>query len=305
LVNYAGVRRAGTLQVAFTALKIGLVLAVVFISLSWHGGSWENFATVFTGARGGFTGFMMALVAALWAYDGWNNLNMVAGEIRRPGRNVPIALIAGVGLIVLLYIAVNAAVQYVMPATAIAASARPASDAVSIVLGVAAASAISAFMAVQMIATLNGAILSGARVPFAVAADGYFFPSLARVHPRFHTPSAALGLQQALVVLLLLFGGNFQQLFSLTLFAEWLFYMLTATTVFIFRVRRPDSPRPYRTWGYPVVPAIFVIASAILLCSTFAGNLANSALGTLVILTGVPVYFTFARRSRGKPGVGH
>jgi APA family basic amino acid/polyamine antiporter len=296
-INFTGVRRAGAFQVVFTALKVGLVFAVIVIAFSWHGGSWVNFSTVFSGAKGGLAGYMIALVAALWAYDGWNNLNMVAGEIRRPGRNVPMALIAGVGLVALLYIAVNAAVQYVMPAPLIAASARPASDAVSIVLGTAAASAIAAFMAVQMIATLNGAILSGARIPFAVAADGYFFHFLARIHPRFHTPSAAILLQQSLVVLLLLFGGNFQQLFSLTLFAEWLFYMLTAATVFIFRVRRPGATRPYRTWGYPVVPGVFIAASAVLLYGTFTANIVNSALGILVILAGVPVYFAFARRT--------
>jgi APA family basic amino acid/polyamine antiporter len=155
---------------------------------------------------------------------------------------------------------------------------------------------IAALMAVQMIATLNGAILSGARVPFAVAADGYFFSALSRTDPRFHTPSFALLAQQGLVVLLLLFGGNFQQLFSLTLFAEWLFYMLTAGTIFVFRVRQPAAHRPYRTWGYPVVPGIFVVSSALLLCSTFAANLASSAWGTLVILAGIPAFFFFRRR---------
>jgi len=298
LLNYAGVKRAGIFQVIFTALKIGLVFAVIFIAFSWHGGHWSNFLTDFAAAKGGLSGFMIALVAALWAYDGWNNLNMVAGEIRRPERNVPLALITGVGLIALLYVAVNAAVQYVMPSAMIAASSRPAADVVLTVLGTSAASAIAALMALQMMATLNGAIMSGARVPFAAAADGYFFPWLAHVDSRFSTPSAALLWQQSLVILLILFGGNFQQLFSLTLFAEWLFYMLTATTIFIFRVRQPAKERPYKTWGYPAVPALFVMASTFLLFSTFAANLKNSALGTLVILAGIPAFYFFARHPR-------
>jgi APA family basic amino acid/polyamine antiporter len=297
-INYLGVKKAGEFQVVFTALKVALVVGVIFVAFSWRGGSLANFATVFAGARGGLVGFMVALVAALWAYDGWNNLNMVAGEIRRPGRNIPLALIAGVALVAGLYMLVNAAVQYVMPAASIAASARPASDAVLLVLGAGAASIISALMAVQMLATLNGAILSGARIPFAVAADGYFFSPLAHIHPRFRTPSVSIALQEALVIGLLLFGGSFQQLFSLTLFAEWLFYMLTAGTVFIFRRTQPDVPRPYRTWGYPVIPGLFVAASAFLLYYTFTANLRNSALGVLVIFAGVPVYFAFSRRRR-------
>jgi APA family basic amino acid/polyamine antiporter len=239
---------------------------------------------------------MAALVAALWAYDGWNDLNMVAGEIRQPERNIPIALIAGVATVGALYMLVNAAVQYVLPADAIAASPRPASDAIALVWGTLGASVVSAAMAVSMLVTLNGTVMSGARVPFAVARDGYFFAALAKVHPRFHTPSVAIGVQAAISIVLLLFGGSFRQFFSLAIFAEWLFYMIAASTVFIFRRRDPQAPRPYRVWGYPVVPALFVLSSALLLYYTFTDNLRNSVSGCLVILTGIPVFYAFARR---------
>jgi APA family basic amino acid/polyamine antiporter len=238
---------------------------------------------------------MAALVAALWAYDGWNDLNQVAGEIRDPGRNIPIALIVGVAIVGVLYILVNAGVQYVLSASAIAASPRPASDAVAMVLGALGASIVSAGMALSMLVTLNGTTMSGARVPFAAARDGYFFPGVAKVHPRFLTPSVAILLQLGLAVALLLVGQNFRQLFTLAIFAEWLFYMITASTVFVFRRREPDALRPYRVWGYPVVPALFVLASAILLYYTFTDNLLNSALGCLVILAGVPVFYHFRR----------
>ncbi len=298
LVNYVGVRRAGSFQLFFTGLKVAIIIGVVAIGFSYVRGGWANFHTSFSGARGGFAGFMVALVAALWAYDGWNNLNMVAGEIRRPERSIPIALIAGVGTCAVVYMLVNAAVQYVMPAPAIAASGRPASDAVLIVLGAGAATLFAGGMAVQMLATLNGAIMTGARVPFATAQDGYFIRGLAEVHPRFHTPSMALAFQAALAMVMLLFAGGFQQLFSLTLFAEWLFYMLTASTVFIFRRTQPNAARPYKTWGYPAVPALFIVASAVLLYYTFTADIRNSVVGLLVMLAGVPVFFFFAAKRK-------
>src|SRR5580698_4716633 len=300
LLNYFGVKKAGEFQLVFTVLKVSIILGIVVVCFSGAGSAagrgWSNFATTFTGAKGGIAGFMAALVAALWAYDGWNDLNMVAGEVKQPERNIPMALIAGVATVGLLYVLVNAGVQYVLPASAIAASPRPASDAVALVMGRMGASIVSAGMAISMLVTLNGTIMSGARVPFAVARDGYFFSALADVHPRFHTPSVAIVLQAVLSIALLLLGGNFRQLFSLAIFAEWLFYMIAGSTVFIFRQRDPQSARPYRVSRYPVVPALFVLSSALLLYSTFTDNLRNSALGCLVILAGVPVFYIFARR---------
>ena len=223
---------------------------------------------------------MAALVAALWAYDGWNDLNMVAGEVKNPERNIPIALIAGVATVGVLYVLVNAGVQYVLPASAIAASPRPASDAVALVMGHMGAAIVSAGMAISMLVTLNGTIMSGARVPFAMARDGYFFRALAEVHPRFHTPSAAIVVQAVLSIILLLLGGNFRQLFSLAIFAEWLFYMIAGSTIFIFRWRDPQAARPYRVLGYPFVPALFIAVAAVLLYYTFRGKLAEFFLWT-------------------------
>ena len=296
ILNYVGIRKAGEFQLVFTLLKVAIILAIVGVGFTYVSGTWSNFAGAFEGAKGGITGFMAALVAALWAYDGWNDLNMVAGEVRDPERSIPIALIAGVAVVGVLYVLVNAAVQYVLPAATIASSPRPASDAIGMVLGPAGASIVSAAMAFSMLVTLNGTTMSGARVPFAVARDGYFFESLARVHPRFHTPSVAIAVQAALSILLLLLGGNFRQLFSLAIFSEWLFYMIAGSTIFVFHKREPDAPRPYRVWGYPFLPALFVAASAVLLYYTFTDNLRNSALGSLVILAGIPIFFYFQRR---------
>ena len=301
-LNYIGIKKAGEFQLVATLLKVAIILGIVVVCFSGFGNAagrgWSNFAGTFAGAKGGIAGFMAALVAALWAYDGWNDLNMVAGEVKQPERSIPIALIAGVAIVGGLYVLVNAGVQYVLPASAIAASPRPASDAVALVVGRMGAGIVSAGMALSMLVTLNGTIMSGARVPYAVARDGYFFRALAEVHPRFHTPSVAIVVQAALSILLLLLGGNFRQLFSLAIFAEWLFYMIAGSTVFVFRRRDPQAVRPYRMWGYPVVPALFVAVAAALLGYTFWNERPNSWYGLLLILAGIPVFLAFAASRR-------
>jgi APA family basic amino acid/polyamine antiporter len=295
-LNYLGVKKAGEFQLVFTVLKVAIILGIVIVCFSAGdapGRGWNNFAGTFAGATRGITGFMAALVAALWAYDGWNDLNMVGGEIKTPGRTIPIALIAGVATVGVLYVLVNAGVQYVLPASVIATSQRPASDAVALIIGHKGAAIVSLGMAVSMLVTLNGTIMSGARVPFAMARDGYFFRTLAEVHPRFHTPSAAIAVQAILSIILLLVGGSFRQLFSLAIFAEWLFYMIAGSTIFIFRWRDPQAARPYRVTGYPFVPALFIVAAGILLYYTFRQNWPDSFYGVLVILAGIPVFMWF------------
>jgi basic amino acid/polyamine antiporter, APA family len=292
-LNYIGVRKAGDFQYFFTWLKVLMIAAIVGVAFSFSGGTFHNFSTSFSGATGGMSGFMVALVAALWAYDGWNDLNMVSEEIEHPERNIPLGLIVGVLLVAGLYMATNAAVQYVLPAVQVAASDRPASDATRLAIGAVGAMIVSAGMALSMLVGLNGTIMSGGRVPFAVARDGYFFRALAEVQPRFLTPGNALVVQAVLSCILLLVVSRFQQLFSIAIFAEWLFYMIAASTIFIFRRRLPDAPRAYRTWGYPVVPAIFIAAAALLLYSTFTENLRRSLVGTALILAGIPVFLYF------------
>jgi APA family basic amino acid/polyamine antiporter len=298
VLNYIGIKRAGDFQLVFTFVKVAIILSIVVIGLGYSGGNWQNFAGSFTGAKGGMTGFVAALVAALWAYDGWNDLNMVSGEIRNPERDIPRALIFGVALVGVLYMLLNAAVQYVLPAGAIAASPRPASDAMAVVLGSVGAGLVSAGMALSMLVAMNGTVMSGARVPYAVARDRYFFSALAEVHPRFRTPSVAIIVQAVLAVILLLLGGSFRQFFSLAIVSEWLFYMIAGSTVFVFRWRDPKVVRPYRVWGYPVVPILFVLAAALLLYFTFRDNFPNSGIGLLVILAGIPIFYGFSRKRR-------
>ncbi len=297
-LNYLGIKKAGDFQLVFTILKGILILIVAAFCFASASGSWSNFATSVPHAAGGISGFMAALIATLWAYDGWNDLTMVAGEVRRPERSLPIALIGGLFIVGALFMATNAAIQYILPAAQIAASERPAVAALSAVAGPRGAGFVAAAMALSIFVTLNGTVMSGARIPFAAARDRLFFRQFAHIHPRFQSPSTSLIVQGSLSTVLLLFLSQFQQHFELAVFAEWLFYMLTATTVFIYRRRHPEMRRPYRIWGYPLLPAIFVVCAAAVLVSSYAGNLEGSLIGTALILLGLPVLW-FVRKRYG------
>jgi APA family basic amino acid/polyamine antiporter len=293
-LNYIGIRRAANFQLVFTWLKVLLVLVIAITCFASTSGTVANYASIFPGAQGGFGGFMVALIASLWAYDGWNDLNMVAGEVRNPGRNIPLALLFGVGIVGLLYVAVNGAVQYMLPAAAVAASPRPAVAAVSLAIGATGATLVTAGMALSIFVTLNGTVMSGARVPFAAARDGLFFARIAELSPRFRTPGPSLFIQATLSSLLLLAVGRFQQLFELAIFAEWLFYMIAASTIFVHRRRAvQEGATAFRMWGYPLLPVLFIAAAAVLLVYSYQSNLQNSLVGSLIILAGIPLFACF------------
>jgi APA family basic amino acid/polyamine antiporter len=192
--------------------------------------------------------------------------------------------------------ATNAAIQYILPAASIAASDQPAVAALTVVAGHSGAAFVAAAMALSIFVTLNGTVMSGARIPFAAARDGLFFRQFAHINPRFQSPSTSLIVQALLSTVLLIFLSKFQQFFELAVFAEWLFYMLTATTVFVYRRRQPDAVRPYRVWGYPVLPGIFVVCAGAVLVSSYASNLKGSLLGTGLILLGLPVMALVRKR---------
>lgn len=295
-LNYLGIKKAGDFQLVFTILKGILILIVAAFCFASTSGSFSNFTTSLPHAIGGFNGFMLALIATLWAYDGWNDLTMVAGEVRRPERSLPIALIGGLFIVGVLFMATNAAIQYVLPAAQIAGTEQPAVAALSVVAGPRGAGFVAAAMALSIFVALNGTVMSGARIPFAAARDRLFFRQFAHIHPRFQSPSTSLIVQALLSSVLLVFLSQFQQHFELAIFAEWLFYMLTATTIFVYRRRNPELPRPYRVWGYPVLPAIFVFCAAAVLISSYAGNLKGSLIGTGLILLGLPVLYIVRRR---------
>ena len=295
-LNYLGVKKAGDFQLVFTILKAILILIVVALCFVSASGSLSNYSTTLPHAEGGFSGFMLALIATLWAYDGWPDLTILSGEIKRPGRSLPIALIGGLCIVGFLYMATNAAMQYILTATQIAASQRPAVAALAVVAGHAGAGFVAAAMALSIFVTLNGTVMSGARVPFAAARDRLFIRQFARISPRFQSPSTSLAVQGLLATILLLIFSQFQKQFDLAIFAEWLFYLLIATTVFVYRRRQPDLARPYKVWGYPLLPAVFCICAVPVLVYSFLDNWIGSLLGAALILLGLPVLWLVRRQ---------
>jgi basic amino acid/polyamine antiporter, APA family len=295
-LNYVGVRRAAGVQVVATALKTMLVGFVAIAGLLFAGGEIRNFTTTVPIEHSRLSGFGVALVATLWAYDGWADAAQLAGEIRAPQRNVPRVLMGAMLAVAILYILLSTAVEYVFPASQVASSQHVGADILEAAFGPLGFMLASAGIAFSLLVCLNSTIMSHARVPYALARDGYFFQIFGRAHPRFHSPSAVLALQAILATVLVVFGGSYQDLFSLLIFANFLFYLLNAVGLFVFRLREPGVRRPYRVWGYPVTPALFAAAAAYLLYSSFMGNVRNSLVGTAVIAAGLPVYLVFARR---------
>lgn len=298
-VNYFGVKVGGGVQVGVTILKVVLIALIIGVGLTFSGGSTTNFDTAIPNATGGIAGFFAALVAALWAYDGWNNVSMVSSEIRNPQRNLPRALILGTLAVMAIYLAANLAYFYVLPASAVGASDRVAADMMRQIWGTTGANAVSIAAMISIFAALNGSILSGSRVPFAMARDGLFFQSIATVHPRYFTPANSI-IALTLWSMILVLSGRYDQLFTYVIFASWILYGMATASVLVLRRKRPDLPRPYKTLGYPVVPILFVIVAAALILSTLVKSPRESLLGLGIILLGIPFFWYWSSKKREK-----
>src|SRR5579883_1435034 len=242
------------------------------------------------GAKTGIAGFFVAMVSALWAYDGWNNVSMVSSEIREPQRNLPRALILGTAAVIVTYLLVNFAYFYVLSPAQVASSHRVAADMMASVYGRAAASAVTVAVIISILAAINGSILSGARIPYAMARDRLFFAYASSVHPRFQTPGNAMILLCGWACILVL-SGWYDDLYNFVIFGEWILYLLTAVSVFVLRRKDPDLPRPYRVLGYPLVPVLFSASALLLLSYTFYNRPRESLMGLSLMGLGVPFYF--------------
>jgi APA family basic amino acid/polyamine antiporter len=285
-LNYSGVKFGGGVQTAVTAIKVILIAAIILVGLGF--GHPEPHHE--TAGSVSLAGFVAALVAALWAYDGWNNASMVGSEIHHPQRNLPRALIGGTMAVIIIYLLANAAYFYILSPAEVGGSPRVAAEMVSRILGPWGGHAVSVAAMISIFAALNGSILSGSRVPYAAARDGYFFRALGRVNAQHRTPSAAI-LGLSLWSCLLVLSGKYDDLFNLVIFASWILYAMTAAAVLVLRSKRPDLPRPYRTLGYPVVPLLFVAGAAILLASTLVDRRRESLMGLGIMAAGLPFYF--------------
>jgi basic amino acid/polyamine antiporter, APA family len=311
LINCAAVSVSGHVSTVITILKVVVVLGVGIgaffyqdgtlshLGMANMGGTCEDVAV--TGA--GFSGFFAAMLGALWAYDGWNNISYMAGEVKHPDRNLPLALITSMIIVIALYVLVNVSYYYVLTPTEVASvstASSVAAEATKRVLGPLAVSLIAAVMMLSSWGSLQTSILGTARIPFAMARDGIFFQSLAKVSRNTKVPVISLVVQGVWAGILAL-SGTFDQLTDLAIFAFWLFYGMVAAAVFVFRWREPDARRPYRTWGYPVVPALFVLVTIALIFFSFKDAPIRSLLGSLIIAAGLPVYWYFSRKNPEQP----
>ena len=302
LVNYWGVAAGGKLQAFLTTLKLLSIAGIVLLAFLSPAGSFDHLRPLLPAARHGLVGAVgLALVAVLWAYDGWNDLVMVSGEIREPQRNIFRSLFWGMSIIVALYLAANLAYHYAIPVAEMPHHPRVAEAAVAGVLGARGASVLSAVILLSILGALNGSILSGARIPYAAAADGVFPDALAHVHGRFRSPSTALAAQGALAALLIVVFtalriAQFDYITDMVIFAEWAFYGLCTAGVILLRRTRPDQPRPYRAWGYPWAQVLFVAAAAYLFFNSLIEAPKQSFLGLGLILLGVPAYLVWFRK---------
>lgn len=294
-INYFGVKVGGNVQVAVTLVKVGLIVAIIVIGLGTGHGNVANYSTSIP-AAGGITGFFAALVAALWAYDGWNNVSMVASEVQKPQRNLPLALILGTLSVIALYLTANLAYFYILPASAVGSTNRVAGEAMRRVLGAPGANAVSIAAMISIFAALNGSILSGSRVPFAMARDRLFFRRVSYVHPQHRTPSVSILALSAWAAVLVL-SGRYDQLYTYVIFASVILYGMATAAVIVLRYKRPDLPRPYRTLGYPVVPVVFVLGITCLVISTLWKSPRESFMGLGLVALGLPFYFYWKRRA--------
>ncbi len=295
-VNYFGVRAGGIVQTFFTIMKVALILALACAALLMGNGDWAHLRTSVP-VEAPVGGFVLALVAALWAYQGWSDLALAGGEVADPQKNIPRSLVLGTAVVGLIYILANVAYFYILPAPEVAASERVAGDVARRFLGEWGGRAVALAATISIFGALNGTILSGSRVPFAMASDGLFFGPLAAVHRRFHSPHIAVIVQSLLAAIMTL-TGTFEQLFTYTVFAYWCFYGLSVAAVFVLRRKHPEWPRPYRTWGYPALPAVFVaVSGAFVARILYQQDWWRSLVALGAIGLGVPAYYFFRGRA--------
>ena len=306
IINCAAVQVSGRIASAMAALKVAVVAGVGAGAFFLARGDWAHFGMsaagsacdgVATSARGGIAGFGAAMMGAMWSYNGWNEVTYVAGEVKDPQRNLPRAIIGGLGIIATLYLVANLGYFYVLEPSEIAAV--PGSSAVATVvmtriLGPQSAGLMAAALAMAVFGSLQVVTLVSARIPFAMACDGVFFSRMARISPRSRVPVTALLVQAAWAVVLV-FSGSYDALTDYAIFAVLIFVGLSTASVFVFRRRLPDAPRPYHTLGYPVVPIVFLLVAAWLIVNTFIATPGRALAGVGLMLAGLPFYWYWSR----------
>lgn len=314
LLNCAPVATTGNIASWVTGLKIALVLGVGGAIFVFADGNWLHYAManangacagVPAEARGGLTGFGAAMLGAMWGYQGWANLTPMVGEVREPGRNIPRAFFAATMIVAGVYLFANASYFYALTPAEIAGtslSSSVATQALSRFLGPAAVSLMAAGLVFSSLGALHSGMAASMRIPYAMANDGLFFRIFSHLSPRTNVPVRA-GVLIGVLSCILAFVGNYDKLTDSAIFALWLFYGLTATAVLVLRRRLPHAERPYRAWGYPVVPVVFIVVTAAILLNTLITYTVQTLVGIAFMLAGLPFYAYWSRNDRsGRAG---
>jgi APA family basic amino acid/polyamine antiporter len=300
-INYFGVVLGAVTQNIFTAAKVLALAGVIIFAFMLGDGSVENFFPLWGEPKSGnlFAAIGVAMISALWCYDGWNNVTFIAGEVKEPERNIPRGLILGTLATIVIYMLTNLAYLYVMPMHEIAESRLVAADVMRRVLGEGGGAFIAITVMVSTFGIVNSTCLTAARLYYAMAKDKLFFQGFADIHATYRTPGKAL-VAQGIWASLLTFTGNYNQLFSYAIFAAWIFYTLGALGVFILRKKFPRAQSAYRTPGYPFVPGLFVLVATLFVLNTLAEQTEDSAVGLLLVLAGVPFYLYWKKQVQAR-----
>lgn len=301
-VNFFGVAFGGIVQNVFTVLKNLAIAFIVVLALTMGAGSVANFSpfvnSAFQFPSGSLLGgIVLALSGAFWAYDGWNNITYLGGEVKQPQKNIPKAMIFGMSFVIAVYLLVNLAYFYVLPVEAIASSSFLASDVMRAAVGDWGGAFVAVAVMVSTFGTTNGTILVSARVYYAMAKDGLFFKKLEDVHHKYKTPGTSI-LIQGLWASAITMTGTFDQLTDMLIFVSWIFYGMGAYGVFVLRKKMPNAERPYKAFGYPVLPAFFVIFSTFFVGFSIWYNVRNALFGMLLVAIGIPLYFWFKKQKK-------
>jgi APA family basic amino acid/polyamine antiporter len=298
IVNVIGVKAGGLLSDVFTVLKLAGILGLIVVGLGWGPGGTAQFTLLAGVPRGSLSSaFAVAMVSVFWSYGGWQHATFTASEAVDPRRTVPFAMITGTIAVVVLYLLANVAYMLLLPVEAIGGSSHVAADAVGTVLGPVGGSLIAIAIFISTFGSASVYTLTVPRIYYAMAADGVFFRTVARIHPRFQTPAIAIILQSAWTIGLVLLWGTFENLISYTVFLDWVFFALTAATIFIFRRRLPDVQRPYRAVGYPLTPLFFVAISVWFVANTLIEKPSQAWAGIALLALGIPVYYYWKRKN--------
>jgi|TARA_B100001079_G_scaffold177839_2_gene152799 APA family basic amino acid/polyamine antiporter len=292
IINIIDVKSGAQFQNLFTLTKLAAIFGIIVLGLSLDGGSASNLEPLFT--KNSFSTLIgslgLAMVAVLWTFDGWIFVTYVAGEIKDPGRNIPLSIILCMIIVVSVYLALNFVLVYILGFNGMIGSDLVMSDAASVFLGDVGATIVTIIILISLIGANNGFVLTSARINYAMAKDGLFFKQAGTIHSTFQSPTNAL-IIQCVWACILTFTGTFNQLITYIIFASWIFYGMSAGAVIVLRKKRPDLDRPYKTPFYPWIPAIFILFSIFLTINTILEAPRDAAIGTAIILAGLPLYF--------------